>query len=62
MVKFIGCARRKAGTSVAEFQDYWKNNHGPLVKSVPEFWQYVRQICPGSYAQRFRAGLPAVGL
>ena len=47
MVKFVGCARRKAGMTVAEFQDYWKNNHGPLVKSVPEFWQYVRKYVQG---------------
>ncbi len=47
MVKFVACARRKAGMTTAEFQDYWKNRHGPLVRSVPEFWGYVRRYVQG---------------
>ena len=47
MVKFVGCVRRKAGMTTAEFQDYWKNKHGPLVRSVPEFWAYVRKYVQG---------------
>jgi uncharacterized protein (TIGR02118 family) len=30
-----------------EFDAYWQNQHGPLVKSVPEFMRHVRK-----YVQR----------
>jgi uncharacterized protein (TIGR02118 family) len=43
MVKYIICARRKAGLTRAEFNSYWRNQHGPLVKSVPEFMRHVRK-------------------
>ena len=43
MVKFIICARRKAGLTRSEFNTYWLNNHGPLVRSVPEFMRHVRK-------------------
>ena len=43
MVKFIICAKRKAGLTRAEFNTYWRNNHGPLVRSVPEFMRHVRK-------------------
>jgi len=43
MVKFIICATRKAGMSREEFSTYWRNHHGPLVKSVPEFMRHVRK-------------------
>jgi len=32
MFKIVYCVRRKPGMSVAEFQDYWLNTHGPLVR------------------------------
>jgi len=43
MVKFIICARRKAGLTRPEFSTYWRNQHGPLVRSVPEFMRHVRK-------------------
>jgi uncharacterized protein (TIGR02118 family) len=43
MVKYIICARRKSGWTRAEFSDYWRNQHGPLVRSVPEFMRHVRK-------------------
>jgi uncharacterized protein (TIGR02118 family) len=43
MVKYIICATRKAGLSHEEFSAYWRNHHGPLVRSVPEFARYVRK-------------------
>ena len=43
MVKFIICARRKPGMTRAEFSQYWRNQHGPLVRSVPEFIRHVRK-------------------
>lgn len=32
MFKIVYCVRRKPGMSVEEFQDYWLNKHGPLVR------------------------------
>jgi len=32
-VKLVFCARRLAHLSAEEFQDYWLNTHGPLVRS-----------------------------
>lgn len=43
MVKYIICATRKAGMTHEEFSAYWRNHHGPLVKSVPEFMCHVRK-------------------
>jgi uncharacterized protein (TIGR02118 family) len=43
MVKFIGCLKRIPGMTSEEFHRYWKEQHGPLVKSVPEFFRYVRK-------------------
>jgi uncharacterized protein (TIGR02118 family) len=43
MVKLIICAKRKPGITHEEFGRYWRENHGPLVKSVPEFIQHVRK-------------------
>jgi uncharacterized protein (TIGR02118 family) len=31
MIRFVYVIRRRQGLSLAEFQKYWRNNHGPLV-------------------------------
>jgi uncharacterized protein (TIGR02118 family) len=43
MVKLIVCAKRKPGMTHEEFDHYWRENHGPLVRSVPEFIRHVRK-------------------
>jgi uncharacterized protein (TIGR02118 family) len=43
MVKLIICAKRKPGMTWKEFDAYRQNQHGPLVKSVPEFMRHVRK-------------------
>ncbi|MBI3757218.1 MAG: EthD domain-containing protein [Deltaproteobacteria bacterium] len=43
MVKLIVCVRRKAGLTREEFSAYWRYQHGPLVKSIPEFMRHVRK-------------------
>lgn len=43
MVKLIACAKRKPGITREEFSRYWRDNHGPLVRSVPEFIRHVRK-------------------
>ena len=34
MLKLTFCLRRLAPMSLSEFQDYWLNKHGPLVRSL----------------------------
>ena len=65
MVKFIICAKRKAGMTREEFSAYWRNQHGPLVRSVPEFMRHVRKyvqchIVPGALAFGREAGYDGV--
>jgi len=43
MIKLMINVVRKAGMSHEEFADYWRNTHGPLVKSVPEFTRHIRK-------------------
>src|SRR5438445_684311 len=43
MIAMIACAKRKAGMSLAEFNQYWIEEHAPLVRSVPEFMRHVRK-------------------
>jgi uncharacterized protein (TIGR02118 family) len=43
MVKLIVCAKWKSGITHEEFGRYWRENHGPLVRSVPEFIRHVRK-------------------
>ncbi len=44
MVKLIACLKRKPGMTLQEFHRYWKEEHGPLVKSVPEWFRYVQKL------------------
>ena len=32
MIKLVFCLRRREGMTREEFQDYWLNTHGPLVR------------------------------
>jgi uncharacterized protein (TIGR02118 family) len=43
MVKLVICASRKPGITREEFGTYWREKHGPLVKSVTEFARHVRK-------------------
>jgi hypothetical protein len=45
-MKLVFCCRRKPGVSVEEFQRYWLDSHGPLVRSlreaIPQMQRYVQ--------------------
>lgn len=49
-VKGVFLLKRKPGLSVAEFQDYWRNTHAPLVPGTPGLRRYVQcHVCPETY-------------
>jgi uncharacterized protein (TIGR02118 family) len=50
MIKLIICASRRADLSFEEFDAYWRDKHGPLLKSVSDFARHVRK-----YVQCHRA-------
>lgn len=35
MIKVVYCFKKKAQLSEAEFQDYWRNIHGPIGAGIP---------------------------
>jgi len=41
-VKGLFLVKRKPGLSVAEFQDYWRTKHAPLVPRTPHLLRYVQ--------------------
>ena len=49
-VKGLFVVKRKPGMSVAEFQDYWRNRHAPLVPRTPHLLRYVQcHVLPEMY-------------
>ena len=49
-IKGLFLIRRKTGLSVADFQDYWRNEHAPLVPKTPGLRRYVQcHVCPETY-------------
>jgi len=49
-VKGLFLVKRKSSMSVAEFQDYWRNRHAPLVPRTPHLLRYVQcHVLPETY-------------
>ena len=44
MIKLVFNIRRRADVEAAEFYRYWKDEHGPLVRSVAEVLGIVRYV------------------
>jgi uncharacterized protein (TIGR02118 family) len=44
VIKLIFCLRRLSGLSLEEFQNYWYNTHGPLVRSHAETLKIRRYL------------------
>ncbi|MBM4255925.1 MAG: EthD family reductase [Deltaproteobacteria bacterium] len=54
LVKGVFLVKRKPGLSVAEFQDYWRNKHAPLVPRTPHLLKYVQcHVLPETYESEF---------
>jgi uncharacterized protein (TIGR02118 family) len=64
MIKFTFCLRRRPELTREAFQDYWLNQHGPLVRSVKDalgIHRYVQThalAAPFSEAIRASRGAP----
>jgi uncharacterized protein (TIGR02118 family) len=58
VLKLTFCLRRLSTLSLAEFQDYWLNKHGPLVRSLQPALGMVRYVqlhrLPGDLADGMR--------
>ena len=44
MIRLVFLLRRKAEMSLAEFQDYWRNEHGPLVAGFASDLNILRYV------------------
>jgi uncharacterized protein (TIGR02118 family) len=44
MLKLTFCLRRRPALTLAEFQDYWVNQHGPLVRRLQPALGMVRYV------------------
>lgn len=44
MLKLTFCLRRLPSLSLGEFQDYWLNKHGPLVRSLQPALRIARYV------------------
>ena len=43
MIKYVGLPARRVGLSVAQYQEHWRNRHGPLVMAAfPQMPRYVQ--------------------
>lgn len=52
-VKALFLVKRKPGLSVAEFQDYWRNKHAPIVPKTPGLLRYVQcHVAPETYGAK----------
>lgn len=44
MIKLVYCIRKKEGLSSSEFEDYWRDVHGPKVKALAASIKAVRYV------------------
>lgn len=51
MIKLIVCAVRRHDLTHEQFDAYWRESHGPLVRSVTEFTRHVRRYVQAHIAQ-----------
>ena len=57
MIKLTFCLTRLAHLSRAEFQDYWRNHHAPLVKSFQDALKIKRYVQVHALADELSAPL-----
>lgn len=59
MIKLVFCLRRRATLSRDEFQDYWRNVHGPLVRERAAALGALRYVQVHTGHDELNAGLQA---
>lgn len=59
MIKLVFCLRRRATLSREEFQDYWRNVHGPLVRERAAAIGALRYVQVHTGYDELNAGLRA---
>lgn len=57
MIKLTFCLHRKAGLTIEAFQDYWLNQHAPLVKSHAGALRIQRYVQTHSSDATFSEGV-----
>jgi uncharacterized protein (TIGR02118 family) len=55
ILRALWVVNRKQGMSVAEFQDYWRHTHGPMVPRTPSLVRYIQYHVS---ERRCGAGMP----
>lgn len=56
MIKLTFCLRRRADLTLAQFQDYWRTHHAPLVAEVAPLLRIRRYVQSHSFADPRLAG------
>lgn len=56
MVKLVVCVKRNPRMELQEFHQYWRKQHGDLIKSIPASSKYIRKYVqshtiPEAYAR-----------
>ncbi|ACG78931.1 conserved hypothetical protein [Phenylobacterium zucineum HLK1] len=59
MIKLTFCLHRRPELSREAFQDYWRNTHAPLVRSVAETLRIRRYVQVHSLADEVGMGMAA---
>lgn len=59
MIKLIILARRKPGTTFEEFDRYWGERHGAVIRSVPEFNRHIRRYVQSHRVPGATSGFPS---
>lgn len=57
MIKLVFCLRRRSELSLEEFQSYWLDKHGPLVRSHAETLKIRRYVQVHTTTTPFNAAL-----
>lgn len=60
MLKLTFCLRRLPSLSLGEFQDYWLNKHGPLVRSLQPALRISRYVQLHRLDNDWSSGMRAV--
>jgi hypothetical protein len=58
LIKKFSLIKPRAGLGHAEFLDYWRTQHGPLVAGMPAFWRHYERYIQNHVRPPKRPGQP----